>query len=155
MDRGSLGAIAATWTDAVALGSLHFAWPGWICHAGLSWNPSVHWDFIQNSLAELVSLWALDEAPAEDASGAESSTGAVGAALVELGRLETWMLRFSRGELDSDSLIGNRRRWTAFSLPSLFSRMIPAVAPPFSCITGPTVFSLLFICLKSCEMGFN
>lgn len=105
VDRGSLGAIAATWTDAVALGSLHFAWPGWICHAGLSWNPSVHWDFIQNSLAELVSLWALDEAPAEDASGAESSTGAVGAALVELGRLETWMLRFSRGELDSDSLI--------------------------------------------------
>ena len=43
VERGSPGSIAATWTDAIALGSLHFALPGWILQAGLSWNHSVHW----------------------------------------------------------------------------------------------------------------
>ena len=100
VDRGSLGSITATWTDAVALGSLHFAWPGWILHAGLSWNPSVHWDFIQNSLGDLMSLWILNE-------NVQDGTFSLGTTIVELGRLETWLLRYSRGELDSENLIGN------------------------------------------------
>ncbi|XP_032789539.2 uncharacterized protein LOC116926709 [Daphnia magna] len=92
VERGSLGSFVATWTDSVALGSLHFAWPGWILQAGLAWNHSVHWDFIQNSLGELVSLWVLNESFDKRSS--------VGVAIVEMGRLETWLLRHARGELD-------------------------------------------------------
>ncbi len=43
VERGSLGSFVATWTDSVALGSLHFAWPGWILQAGLAWNHTIHW----------------------------------------------------------------------------------------------------------------
>lgn len=120
VERGSLGSFVATWTDSVALGSLHFAWPGWILQAGLAWNHSVHWvnsnahvletqlrkyyiklqDFIQNSLGELVSLWVLNESFDKRSS--------VGLAIVEMGRLETWLLRHARGELDLQNTFGIR-----------------------------------------------
>ena len=50
VERGSLGSFVATWTDSVALGSLHFAWPGWILQAGLAWNHTVHWVSFFNSI---------------------------------------------------------------------------------------------------------
>lgn len=57
-------------------------------------------DFIQNSLGDLVSLWVLNE-PLDKRSS-------VGVALVELGRLETWLLRHARGELDFQSAFGKK-----------------------------------------------
>ncbi|EFX70985.1 hypothetical protein DAPPUDRAFT_228128 [Daphnia pulex] len=108
VERGALGSFVATWTDSVALGSLHFAWPGWILQAGLAWNHSIHWDYIQNSMGELVSLWVLNEPLNKRFS--------VGVAIVEMGRLETWLLRHARGELD---------------LPNAFdSATIPPSLPP-------------------------
>lgn len=95
VDRGSLGSIVATWTESVALGSLLFALPGWILQAGLSWNHSIHWDYIQNSLGDLVSLWALNETLEKRPS--------VGTAIVELGRIETWLFRHARGEIEPQS----------------------------------------------------
>lgn len=134
VERGSLGSIAATWTDAIALGSLHFAWPGWILQAGLSWNHSIHWvfmstdsfflsesfpfipelfqDFIQQSLGDLVSMWILNE-PMDRRSS-------VGTAIVEMGRLETWLLRHARGELQLHNGFG-----TLFIIVSKFIQLIP------------------------------
>ena len=56
-------------------------------------------DFIQNSLGELVSMWVLNE-PLNKRSS-------VGVAIVEMGRLETWLLRHARGELDIHNAFGN------------------------------------------------
>lgn len=57
-------------------------------------------DFIQNSLGELVSLWVLNESFDKRSS--------VGVAIVEMGRLETWLLRHARGELDLHNAFGSR-----------------------------------------------
>jgi len=119
VDRGSLGSIVATWTDAVALGSLLFALPGWVLQAGLTWNHSIHWDYIQNSLGDLVSLWALNETLERRPS--------VGTAIVELGRIETWLLRHARGENEPQS------HFEAVSIP-------PSLPPN----EGSTHYRLLF-----------
>jgi hypothetical protein len=50
-------------------------------------------------LGELVSLWVLNEPLDKRFS--------VGVAIVEMGRLETWLLRHARGELDLPNAFGN------------------------------------------------
>ena len=58
----------------------------------------IYKDYIQNSLGDLVSLWALNETLERRPS--------VGTAIVELGRIETWLLRHARGENEPQSHFG-------------------------------------------------
>ena len=53
---------------------------------------------MQNSLGDLVSLWIMQ--------GSSENQTSIGNAIIELGRLETWLLRQARGDLESDNLLG-------------------------------------------------
>jgi hypothetical protein len=51
-------------------------------------------------LGEIITLWILNDFSIKKRTS-------IGTAIVEMGRLETWLLRYARGELDVRNGIGN------------------------------------------------
>ncbi|XP_042215354.1 uncharacterized protein LOC121861551 isoform X1 [Homarus americanus] len=91
VDAGAGGVVVAHWSSSAALTPLVFAWPPILVAAGLSWNHNTHWDYVHSSVGELV-----------DTHLVRVPGCGLGAALVELGRCETWVTRMARGQSASD-----------------------------------------------------
>ncbi|XP_071527220.1 uncharacterized protein [Panulirus ornatus] len=91
VDGGANGVVVAHWSSSAALTPLVFAWPPILVAAGLSWNHNTHWDYVHSSVGALV-----------DTHLVRVPGCGLGAALVELGRCETWVTRMARGQSPSD-----------------------------------------------------
>lgn len=91
VDGGAVGVVVAHWSSSAALTPFVFAWPPILVAAGLSWNHNTHWDYVHSSVGALV-----------DTHLVRVQGCGLGAALVELGRCETWLTRMSRGQSPSD-----------------------------------------------------
>lgn len=91
VDGGAGGVVVAHWSSSAALTPLVFAWPPILVAAGLSWNHNTHWDYVHSSVGALV-----------DTHLVRVPGCGFGAALVELGRCETWVTRMARGQPTSD-----------------------------------------------------
>nr|XP_045591996.1 uncharacterized protein LOC123753983 isoform X1 [Procambarus clarkii]XP_045591997.1 uncharacterized protein LOC123753983 isoform X1 [Procambarus clarkii] len=87
VDGGAGGVVVAHWSSSAALTPLVFAWPPILVAAGLSWNHNTHWDYVHSSVGALV-----------DTHLVRVPGCGFGAALVELGRCETWVTRMARGQ---------------------------------------------------------
>ncbi|XP_046384322.1 uncharacterized protein LOC124154554 isoform X2 [Ischnura elegans] len=90
-ELNSLGVVVAHWSGSFHLTPHPFAWPGFVMTAGLSWNPATHWDYLHNSLADLL-----------DAHVFRDSAHVVGRTVVELGHIETYVVRAGRGQPAGD-----------------------------------------------------
>lgn len=91
VEGGAMGVVVAHWSSTAALTPLAFAWPPILVAAGLSWNHNTHWDYVHSSVGALV-----------DTHLVRVPGCGLGAALVELGRCETWLTRMSRGQSPAD-----------------------------------------------------
>ncbi|XP_037782496.1 uncharacterized protein LOC119578901 isoform X1 [Penaeus monodon] len=91
VDGGAGGVVVAHWSSSAALTPLVFAWPPILVSAGLAWNHNTHWDYVHSSVGALV-----------DTHLVRVPGCGLGAALVELGRCETWVTRMARGQSPSD-----------------------------------------------------
>ncbi|XP_046981573.1 uncharacterized protein LOC124550870 isoform X1 [Schistocerca americana] len=80
VSTGSLGVVVAHWSGSHHLTPHTFGWPGFLAGCGLAWNPDTHWDYLHNSLPDLL-----------DAHVFLDSAGVMGAAAVGLGRAETYV----------------------------------------------------------------
>nr|CAD7257034.1 unnamed protein product [Timema shepardi] len=90
-EQGSLGLVVAHWSGSYHLTPHPFSWPGFMVGAGLAWNTSTHWDYLHNSLSDLLDTHIfLDFA------------GTIGRVIMELGYAETFVLRSSRGQEPGD-----------------------------------------------------
>ncbi|CAL4061045.1 unnamed protein product, partial [Meganyctiphanes norvegica] len=91
VEAGAVGVVVAHWSSTAALTPLVFAWPPVMVAAGLAWNHNTHWDFVHSSVGELI-----------DTHLVKVPQCGLGAALIELGRCETWVTRVVRGQLPSE-----------------------------------------------------
>ena len=83
--------VVAHWSTPASLTPLVFVWPAVVVAAGLSWNSNTHYDYVNSSLSELI-----------DTHLVRIPNSGFGAALVELGRCETWLTRQMRQQSDTD-----------------------------------------------------
>ncbi|KAG8227825.1 hypothetical protein J437_LFUL008469 [Ladona fulva] len=90
-ELSSLGVVVAHWSGSFHLTPHPFAWPGFVMTAGLSWNPATHWDYLHNSLPDLL-----------DAHVFRDASHVVGRTVVELGHAETFVVRTGRGQSSGD-----------------------------------------------------
>ncbi|KAK3858719.1 hypothetical protein Pcinc_035106 [Petrolisthes cinctipes] len=91
VEGGTMGVVVAHWSSTAALTPLVFAWPPILVAAGLSWNHNTHWDYVHSSVGSLVDTHLM-----------RVPGCGLGAALVELGRCETWITRVARGQSTLD-----------------------------------------------------
>ncbi|XP_021936074.1 uncharacterized protein LOC110837829 isoform X2 [Zootermopsis nevadensis] len=87
----SLGVIVAHWSGSYHLTPHPFGWPGFVVGSGLSWNPDTHWDYLHNSLSDLLNSHIFLD-----------SENVVGRVIIELGYAETYALRSCRGQDQGD-----------------------------------------------------
>ncbi|XP_064113108.1 uncharacterized protein LOC135219888 isoform X1 [Macrobrachium nipponense] len=90
-EGGAGGVVVAHWSSSAALTPLVFAWPPVLVAAGLSWNHNTHWDYVHSSVGALI-----------DTHLVRVPLCGMGAALIELGRCETWVTRMVRGQPAAD-----------------------------------------------------
>lgn len=90
-EHGSLGVIVAHWSGSYHLTPHPFSWPGFVVGSGLSWNPATHWDYLHNSLGDLLNTHIFLD-----------SENVIGRVIIELGYAETYALRSCRGQDQSD-----------------------------------------------------
>jgi hypothetical protein len=57
----SLGLICANWSNVSNFTPKAFAWPGFLLASGLAWNHQTHWEYLQGSLANLLSMYVLKD----------------------------------------------------------------------------------------------
>ncbi|XP_023240246.1 uncharacterized protein LOC111638724 [Centruroides sculpturatus] len=86
-----MGLIVADWGGSPHHTSLSFSLPGVVVGVGLAWNPSVHWDYINSRLTELINTHIILDAE-----------NVLAQLILELGRIETYLLRASRKQDDHD-----------------------------------------------------
>lgn len=83
--------IVAHWSTPASLTPLVFMWPSIAVAAGLAWNGSTHFDFVNSSIGVLIDTHLV---------GVREC--GFGKALVELGRCETWLTREMRNQDNND-----------------------------------------------------
>lgn len=89
--QSGLGLLVCNWTGRGYLTHLPFSWPGLLIAAGLAWNGDVHWGFLHTHLAELLNQHIFSD-----------KTSVMGQAVIELGRIETYVLRCSQNKSGDD-----------------------------------------------------
>ncbi|XP_035670631.1 uncharacterized protein LOC118412103 [Branchiostoma floridae] len=89
---GALGILVCDWSGRGHLNHQPISWPGFITTAGLSWNPSSHWDFVHANLPDLINTHVYQD-----------RAGVMGQVIIELGRAETYLLRVSRQQRMNDN----------------------------------------------------
>ncbi|XP_021947306.1 uncharacterized protein LOC110845233 isoform X2 [Folsomia candida] len=92
VSNASLGMIVANWSGQVNFTPKAFAWPGFLLASGLAWNHQTHWEYLQGSLANLLSMYVLKD-----------KTGVAGQVILQLGCTETALLR-SASRLSSNDM---------------------------------------------------
>ncbi|KAL0266782.1 UNVERIFIED_CONTAM: hypothetical protein PYX00_009235 [Menopon gallinae] len=90
-EENAIGIVVAHWSGSHHLTPHPFAGPGFLVGAGLSWNPSTHWDYLHTSLGELL-----------DAHILQDTAGVAGKVILELGYIETYVLRNCRNQSPVD-----------------------------------------------------
>ncbi|XP_067011307.1 uncharacterized protein [Anabrus simplex] len=91
VEQRSLGVVVAHWSGSYHLTPHPFSWPGFVVGCGLAWNPSTHWDYLHNSLPELLNTHIFLD-----------NRRVVGRVIIELGYAETFVLRSSRNQDQGD-----------------------------------------------------
>ncbi|XP_076059863.1 uncharacterized protein LOC143036412 isoform X2 [Oratosquilla oratoria] len=91
VEGGARCVIVAHWSGGGSVTPLVFAWPPILIAAGLTWNHNTHWDFVHSSLSTLLDIHLI-----------QTGESGIGAALVELGRCETWLTRLCKGQATTD-----------------------------------------------------
>ncbi|GLH15836.1 Poly [ADP-ribose] polymerase tankyrase [Gryllus bimaculatus] len=87
----SLGIVVAHWSGSYHLTPHPFSWPGFVVAAGLAWNPSTHWDYLHNTLADLLNTHVFMD-----------PGGVTGRAIMDLGHAETFTVRAARAQEPGD-----------------------------------------------------
>ncbi|XP_054264092.1 uncharacterized protein LOC128987330 isoform X1 [Macrosteles quadrilineatus] len=86
-NTGALGTVVAHWSGSYHITHYPFSWPGFMVGAGLAWNTNTHWDYLHNSLADLLDTHVFGD-----------RSHCVGQAVLELGHAETYLVRSARGQ---------------------------------------------------------
>ncbi|ODN06657.1 hypothetical protein Ocin01_00055, partial [Orchesella cincta] len=91
VNNSSLGIIVANWSGTCNFTPRVFAWPGFLLASGLAWNHNTHWEYLQGSLASLISTYILKD-----------KSGIAGQVVLQLGCTETSLLRVACNQPPND-----------------------------------------------------
>ncbi|CAG7716281.1 unnamed protein product [Allacma fusca] len=91
VNNSSMGLIVANWSGSCNITPKPFAWPGFLLGSGLAWNHQTHWEYLQGSLAKLMSMYVLKD-----------PSGVTGQVILQLGCTESNLLRAASNQSSND-----------------------------------------------------